>query len=437
MKKTWLKRLTVLALILCLLLFLTACQPVIQTLLQGKKAGAQSLMEDIKAQKVSGLKSDENFQALYDQFAAALLKESYGLEENKNILLSPLSVMTALGMTAMGARGETLKEMEAVLLGGAQNREGKSLGIEDLSRYLYEYYQKLPSVDESRFTFGNSIWFRDEAGFEVEKEFLQINKNYYDPDIYKAPFDAGTVRDINQWVDSKTEHLIPQVLEELDERDMMALINALLFDAKWDNPFGSNAEYPGSFRALGGAERKVTMMNGEGLYLIDEGDTIGMMKAYGGEKYRFAALMPRDEKADFDRFVYSLDGEKLQLLLGSVKNWDFTLVMPKFTAEFSTDLVKALGNLGMQGAFDSGADFSGISQTMPLAIGQVVHKTRLELDNDGTKAAAVTVVMATKAAMPVPGRIDAIVLDRPFVYMIIDTENQLPIFLGTMTDIEL
>ena len=170
------------------------------------------------------------------------------------------------------------------------------------------------------------------------------------------------------------------------------------------------------------------MMSNDESLLILSSDTLGIMKPYADDRYRFAAFLPLDETADFSQYMNGLTAEKIGSLLENVTRKDVVLTMPAFTTEYFSDLAGVLRRMGITHAFDD-ADFSGISRSDSLAIGRVLHKARLELDN------AVTVVEMTRAAVPVPGDISAVRLDRPFVYMIIDTEQMLPIFIGTLTEI--
>ena len=391
------------------------------------------LMTAVNAAPVDGLKTDDAFRNAYLSFAASLLKESYaGSSDSRSVLLSPLSVMTALAMTLNGAEGETRTELEEVLTRG-ESGSGAAFGREELNRYLYRYYKELPSSERSRFFFANSVWFKEQdSGFRVEEEFLRINKACYGAEAFQAPFNEETRNDINGWIDRKTDHMIPKMLDEISDADVMFLINALLFDAEWENPFGSNTILPQPFHAINGAQQSVPMMfSDESLLLLDSG-TVGIMKPYAGDKYRFAAFMPLDEAVDFSQYVNGLDAAGIESLLNSVTRKSITLTMPKFSVEYGEDLVGTLRRVGITHAFGD-ADFSGISKGDALSIGHVLHRTRLDLDNAGTKAAAVTVVTMTRAAMPMPGEITAVRLDRPFVYMIIDTAQMLPIFIGTVT----
>lgn len=400
------------------------------------KAEAADLAESFTPAPVPERPADERFKAGLYGFSSDLFRRVYAAGgEERTVLLSPLSVLTALSMTANGAQEETLREMEKVLTGAANAFDGgKAVTLEELSEYLHTYLNRLPDDEDASFAFANSVWFRDLADFSVRREFLQKNADYFGAGVFKAPFDETTVRDINQWVAVHTHGMIPFLLSELEEELRLVLINALVFEAKWADPF--NSDYgvrDGIFTDIDGREQTVPMMYGqERAYLSDESCT-GFMKPYAGDRYRFAALLP-NEGEDFDQFVSSLTGEKLAALLNQDQSYRISITMPKFSYDFDASLSDVLKTLGMERAFTESAQFGGISDT-PLMIGNVIHKTHIDVDNEGTKAAAVTAVTVEATSMPDPSTLREVCLDRPFVYLIIDTENRLPLFIGTVTEI--
>lgn len=392
------------------------------------KVQAADLLEGFTARPVEERKADDAFiKAGYD-WAAGLFKQVYRMEQKqKTLLISPLSVVTALAMTANGAGGNTLKEMEEVLGSG-------SLSLADLNAYLHTYLNSLPSSERAKFSFANAIWFSDRPDFLVKEDFLQKDADHFDAAIRKAPFDESTVREINQWVSQHTDDMIPKLLEKLTPEDRMILINALVFDAKWAVPFVESGEdFKQAFTGLDGKTKSASMMLGEEYSYLEDDLCTGFTKSYEGDTYRFVALLPKDEK-DFEGFVESLSGEQLAALLGGAANERTLIMLPKFSYDYEVSLPEALQAMGMKDAFSGArADFSGISDT-PLVISDVLHKTHIDLDSEGTRAAAVTAVIVTESAMPMDEP-HTVYLDRPFVYMIVDTATNLPVFMGTVTGI--
>lgn len=360
-------------------------------------------------------------------FGLRLLQNVPDTEDN--VLLSPLSVINALTMTANGANGETLSQMETTL--GAS--------VTSLSSYLHDYNTSLPEGEKYRFHLANSLWIKDMEAFVVEEDFLRKNADLLNADIFKAPFDVGTLRDINDWVSENTDQMIPSILKEIPNDAVMYLINALAFDAEWQSIYRENQVRDGQFTKADGTKQDIKMMySEEHTYLSGDG-VQGFLKYYADGKYAFAALLP-DEGIDIKEYVDSLDGESLHDLLGKTTRATVYAGIPKFQTEYSIELSVLLQAMGMEKPFDHReADFSALGHILDhtIYISGVLHKTYIAVDEKGTKAGAVTAVeMQDNAAAILPDEIKTVYLDRPFVYMIIDCEESLPIFIGMVRSVE-
>ena len=391
---------------------------------KGREAQASDLMEGIEAKDVENV-SVVPFEPVIADFTAILFRECY--EDGKNQLISPISVISALGMTANGAKGNTLAQMEDVF----------GVSAEELNKYLHSYMESLSVGEKYKLTMANSIWLRDSLK-NVQQDFLQTNADYYGADIYRRVFDNATLNDINKWVDKKTDHMIPSILEQIEPDDMMFLINALCFDAKWQDPYKDSDVRDDTFTREDGSIKNVKMMySTEHRYLENELVT-GFLKYYADKKYAFVALLPKEGKS-MDECVSSLDGEAILKLLRSVSEDTVLTRTPKFKAEYSIEMCDVLKAMGIEDAFDSRADFSGIAPITDdtfLYIGTVIHKTFIELDEKGTKAAAATMIGMKNSGALMMDEQKKVYLDRPFIYMIIDRNYNVPLFIGTMTDPE-
>lgn len=367
---------------------------------------------------------------LYAEIAATHPITTFGLNlfqnaaSDENVLLSPLSVLLAMYMTANGAAGDTKIQMADVL--------GK-----DLNAYLQAYQTGLPQGDGYKLHIANGIWFRDVETLEVKKEFLELNQKFFNAGIYKAPFNDITCREINNWVKENTDGMIDGVLDEIDASAVLYLINALSFDAKWQTPYNKNNVFDNAvFVKEDGTQQKVTMMySEESTYLEDERAT-GFVKYYQGKKYAFVALLPK-EGITVSEYVAGLDTQSFHAMLNNAKNTVVNTGLPKFKTEYSILLNDVLQQMGMTKAFDSSeADLSAMatSEDGNLYINRVLHKTFISVDELGTKAGAVTAVEVNceRAVM----ESYSVILDRPFVYMLIDCETNQPFFIGTMMDVE-
>ena len=417
MKKTRISLVIISLLLVCAMAVnLTGCTMKVQ---------AKDLMEGIIPNQVNALDDLSAQNADVTDFAIRLFKASE--ESGKNTLISPLSVLCALAMTANGAEEETLAQMEEVL----------GMTTEELNLYLYSYMQNLPQDDKYKLSLANSIWFTEDERFTVNQDFLQTNADYYGADVYKAPFDKQTLKDINNWVKHNTDDMIPEILDKIPEEAIMYLVNALAFEAEWMEIYEKQQVRDGKFTKEDGTKQDVEFMySTEGTYLEDE-NAIGFKKYYKGGKYAFVAMLP-NEGVSVSEYIASLTGESLNALLSNPQYGTVHTSMPKFEMEHTVEMAEILKGMGMTEAFDIyNADFEGLGTSTAgnIYISRVLHKTFISVGEKGTKAGAATVVEMADGAAAEPQEPKEVYLDRPLVYMLIDCENNIPFFIGTMMDV--
>lgn len=386
---------------------------------------AGDLLKDFVAIEVEGKDADDKFKSGMLDFAVRLMQST--LDENKkSSLVSPLSVIVALGMTANGANGETKEEFEKLF----------GFSVDEANAYLYTLAHSLYNGDGAKVELANSIWFGKDGRIAVHDDFLQVNKSYYDAQAYEEDFfSQKTVDKINKWVSKHTDKMIDQIIDSIDPDTVMLLINALVFDALWSKPYENFQCQKGTFNAYDKSKSDATFMTSEET-LIRTKNAIGFRKYYKNG-YEFVAMLPDGDVFDY---VNSLSGKKLGKILSGKQN-DYGRVakayLPKFEYDYDVSLYKALESMGLKKAFSSSeADLSGIGSSPwgNLYIGDVLHKTHIEMTQAGTRAAAVTAVeiLAESAAPKKPVDVK---LDRPFVYYIVDCNTNLPIFMGVVTEI--
>ncbi|MDE6833802.1 MAG: leucine-rich repeat protein [Ruminococcus sp.] len=391
--------------------------------------GALELTADIKSEEVEGKNTDETFVNGQTEFALELFKNT--VSENENVLVSPYSVVQAIAMTGNGANGITKEEMENVIGGG--------IDFAELNKYLYTQRTTQPNDEKCKLLTANSVWTRDdEERIQVSSKFLQNVVDYYSAEVFKAPFDDTTVDDINSWVDTNTDHMINKVLDKINGDVVMYLINAVTFDAKWQIPYTDYGySYRRDFTAYDGTIQTADMMYSDEYYYLEDENAIGFMKYYEGGRYAFATLLP-DEDISVVEYVEGLTPESLHNILANPQEETIDTGMPKFSYDYSTELKDVLSDMGMATAFAPDADFSNMAETATgqLFISRVLHNTFIEVNTEGTRAAAVTVVEASDGCASIPVEKKEVILDRPFVYCIVDTETSLPVFMGTLMSLE-
>ncbi len=370
---------------------------------------------------------DTRFANGYMDFALSLLGNT-GAGKG-NVLLSPLSIEMALAMATNGAAGNTQQQLLRLL--------GGDMTMEQLNGYLKGYIDALSGNQNDTLHLANSIWLRDDAQrLQVQQDFLQSGADIFGAQVFRAPFDSSTVRDVNNWVKKQTDGMIDKLLEKINGDTVMLLINALAFEAAWETVYENSDVSVGSFATADGRTQKVDMLcSTEDRYLIDD-LAVGFIKPYAGDAYSFVAMLP-NEGVSLEEYIASLTAEGLLQTLHGAPPDRIKVFMPKFTVKYSTELSSLLSGLGATDAFDSEkADFSAMATSTRgnIFIGQVLHKTFIRVDQKGTQAGAVTDVEMMDGCVLEPEQIRTLKLDRPFLYMIVDNATGLPIFIGSMTD---
>lgn len=416
-------RKSTLTVFLILVLVITACNT-------STFKNATDLMPDTKKDNITTIKqsnlNDPEVSRKNEiiNFSLQIFRNNF---DDKNILISPFSIISALGMVTNGATGKTLLQLEQAF----------DSDIQKLNEYLKAYKEYLPSSKKYEVNFANSIWFKDKDSLKVNEDFLQINKDYYDASVYKAPFDESTKDDINMWVSNMTNKIIESLLDEPPSPDtVMYLINALSFDAEWEDVYEKLQITKGEFFLENGERQDVDFMNSlENVYLENDVAT-GIMKPYKDNKYAFVALLPK-VNISMSELLISLDAKEIMTLIENQKKETVLLKLPKFSVEYSENLNDSLKNLGITDGFDEQkADFSKLANSTDgnIFISRVIHKTKIDVYEKGTKAGAVTSVEMDATGAIIETK--EVFLDRPFFYMIIDTKQNLPLFIGSLMNLE-
>lgn len=354
-------------------------------------------------------------------FAVRLLQA--GDEPGENVLFSPVCLLYALSMTANGADGDTLDQIENTL----------NSSVSYLNNDLQTYRAAQPQAEDCSLHLANSLWLADDDHLAVKPEFLEVCKTDYKAEVQTIPFDDSAPGKVNRWVEENTDGMIPEILDEVSDTAVLYLLSAMAFDAEWQQKYFSTQ--PGVFTAETGEAREVEMMYAqESLYLEDDRAT-GFLKPYADPRYAFAVLLP-NEGMELDEYIASLDGSALYDLLNSPQEVTVQTAMPKFETAYSTELSGVLAEMGMPDAFNPHlADFSrmGDTKTGMLYISRVLHKTFLSVTPRGTRAGAASLMELECGGIP-PTPTKQVILDRPFVYMILDREAGVPLFLGVLRD---
>ena len=356
--------------------------------------------------------------------------------QGQNVLISPGSAQMALGMTATGSDTDsnTQKEMMQVLMPGCNAAPA------DLNSEMSALTGRMTSTkypDKVSWQVSNSVWSKTNDTVQLRESFVADVMEAYGAEFFEEPFDESTVQKVNDWVKENTRDRIPKILDSLTEDTVILLINALAFDGAWQDPVEDERVQKGTFTNADGTVSNVNMMSTHERRAILWNGGIGLIRPYKGGEYTFVAILPPEGQTaeEYLELIVSTDGE---FFSEAYRNADtkrgVNAKIPEFKVEYGVLLNDSLKALGMQEAFSRDDACFGAMVTEdsdPVYISKVIQKTSLKLDRYGTEAAAATVVAMEKngAALdqPVPYEV---ILDRPFIYGIVDNASGVPIFLG-------
>lgn len=359
-----------------------------------------------------------------NQFGLELFRQLASEEEGKNIFISPLSAAMALGMAYNGAAGSTEEAMRQTL------RFGR-MAADEINQSARSLIQLLTQLDPAvTMEIANSLWYR--LGFAVEPEFIRLNRDYYRAEVQGLDFASPAAPStINAWVCDKTHGKISAIVDRIDPRTMLYLINAIYFKGIWTRKFDPNRTQDDLFTSVDGTQVPCRMMTQEGefSYFEDE-DTQVVDLPYGNGMFSMLVVLPKLGWSA-DALADAVDVEKWNLWTGRLAKRRGSLQLPKFKLEYEKSLKEALSALGMAEAFTDTANFARINPQGNLFISEVKHKSFVEVDEKGTEAAAVTAVVVGVTSFD-PGFF-VMRVDRPFLFAIRERHSGSILFIGKVT----
>ena len=355
-------------------------------------------------------------------FGFELFREIYKVSEEENIMISPMSISYALGMTYNGAVGTTLDAFNDVLhFGGLTNQE-----VNESYKDLMD--QLLNLSEEVEFALANSIWFKE--GYPVLEDFIKTNEDYFNAAIREADFsDPKTVDLINGWIEAQTNDKIKDMLDQIPEDVIMYLINAIYFNANWKYEFPKEDTYEGDFYLENESEITVDYMvvDGDFQYTLMD-DFTAVELPYSDSSFSMVVMLPHLE-GSISSLTESLNVDSWNSWFENSHRIAIRIILPKFKYEFKNLLNDPLLTLGLGVAFSDNADFSRIVPDRKLCISRVIHQTFIDVQEEGTEAAAATIVEIKELSSP-GGSYISFRADHPFLYLIKENSTCSIVFMG-------
>ncbi|MEI6555241.1 MAG: serpin family protein [Paludibacter sp.] len=403
--------------ILCFIMFIPACT--------GQNDPVYKIPTDATPIKLTV--AQQNRVGQDNEFAFDLLKNSISTSGETNVFISPLSVSIALGMAWNGAVGTTKTEMETAL-------KMSGMSVDDINSYYKIMQSTLPGIDPtSKLSIANSLWYR--TGFAVKPAYLQVNKDYFNAYVKELDFSqAWAVDTINNWCSAKTNKMIPKVLDNIPSDIVMYLINAEYFKGIWRKKFDKTQTTLSSFTNELGNQVNVNMMYQKDTFAYSVDNYAQYLDMpYGNKAFSMTVILPVDGKTNADVLNY-LTAEKFNSILGYMPTKKVEVHMPRFNTKNDLNMIPPLQNMGMKQAFTDFADFSNIADAQ-LLISTIKHITNIEVTEEGTEAAAVTIIGVGVTSMPVdPDPVFRV--NKPFLFVIREKSTGVILFMGKMGTVE-
>jgi serpin B len=369
----------------------------------------------------------EKLASANNGFAFDLLKQITKEQPGMNVFISPFSVSTALQMTGDGAAGETKAEMQRVLQTVGLTPEALNSACQDLN-------QSLNSQPDVILSLANAIWYKKD--FHLKPKFVSANRKFFQAELGGVDFSKpDSAKTINDWADKSTRGKIREVVQwPFDPLTRVILANAIYFKGKWERPFEKAATRPHAFHLARGGEKPVPTMWQEGKFSYQEGDGFQAVRLpYAGGRLQMYLFLPATNSTPA-KVLAGLSRETWRdKVLPQFRNREGTLAMPRFKMEYGVMLNDPLKALGMKQAFTGAADFSAMADE-PLFISEVKQKSFVEVNEEGTEAAAVTTVHMEASAVMRPIESFEMIVDRPFLFVIADDQTRSILFLGVIFD---
>lgn len=356
-----------------------------------------------------------------NKFGLELFKEvANQTNSDQNFMISPLSATLALSMTYNGAAGTTKTAFENMF-------HFKGLSTKQINKSLNELCTELTKADPKvTFNLANSIWYRNT--FAVEQQFLNANEEYYDAEVKGLNFkNPNSVKIINYWVDEKTNGKIPSIVNQINPLDMMLLINATYFKGNWASKFKPSNTTDEPFTLQNGKVIQVpTMMQKTKMGFLSNDLFSAVELPYGKGNFRMVLMLPNKGKTVKD-VENALNQTSWNQWSSNLNNQtEMFIHLPKFKFEFEKVLNDDLAKLGLVIAFSKSANFSKINPKVPVNISIVKQKTYIEVNEEGTEAAAATsVIMKATAVLT-----KSIFFNRPFLFAIKEKGTNAILFVG-------
>ena len=354
-----------------------------------------------------------DYKKKYNEITGTVMEKLAKMKENENLVISPLSIIMLLAIAADATNGITRDEIVNLI--------GQGISYNRLMDALAMIRKK--TLASGSLLSSNAVCVNNNISHSISEGYEDRLKEVFDGRLFSS---ADMVRDVNAWVEEKTKGMIKDAVDESTKGMLACLMNAIAFEAEWMDQYEEDDIHTGEFHNADGTVSEVQMLRSFEDKYIDDESYIGFVKPYRDKKYAFMALLPKEKDSScLSKELMKIDFTKL---FTNASFYGVAVNMPEFKYDFGEDLSDLFKELGINTMFSAKADFSPMSSEW-LKVDSIIHKAHIEIDRKGTKAAAAAIAYLGVGAAPCLDY-KAVCLDRPFVYAIINTETELPVFTG-------
>lgn len=355
----------------------------------------------------------------YNELTNIVLNNFVSGKKNENIVFSPLSIVMLLAIAAGAVQGKSREEIVSALDGEISFDE-----VKELFKEIQSVFGRDKCLKSS-----NAVCVNNSIKQTINPDYEKELQEFFDGKLFVS---ENIVGDVNEWVSEKTNGMIKDAADDSMKDMLVCLMNAIAFEAKWAAPYESEAIFEDEFRNADGTTSEVDMMASNEDYYIENDRFTGFVKAYKDGEYAFMALLPKEYEnpGDLQSVVSGID---FSSLMNTMEHCEVSVTMPQFSYDFGEDLTQLCKDMGIRTPFTPEADFSPLSSAQ-LMVDAIIHKAHIEIDSQGTKAAAITEEFAVAGCCP-NFDLKEIYLDRPFVYAIMHAGTRLPVFVGVLNNV--
>lgn len=369
-------------------------------------------------------REQQDWEKAYLEISRKLLGHAASESDTENTVCSPYSFYILLALALNATSGKTQKEIKELIAPGYSVKP-----LNEILKGVQQSFSK--QMKGGKLVSSNGVCIEDILYQNILDDFKQLVSKMYDAEIFQGGSDM--VQKINDWVNEKTDGMIPKFMDEAPANLKICLMNAIAFDAKWQIPYGEDDIYEeGEFNNADGTVSEVPFMSSTEKDYIEDDYFTGFIKDYKGGRYAFMALLPKKEN-DKDFLAKGIEQIDFYKYYKERQSYEVYAEMPEFDCEMSKDLTEFCKQLGLESLFTPKADFSGITTSEDIMVDSVLQKAVIKVNRAGTRAAAVTGMICVAGCAPDFDNTKSVTLDRPFVYAVINKEyDGLLVFTGVV-----